>query len=81
MSPDGDSLAKPTYSSIILLDNGYWLVENDGKFGLLNDKGKLIVKPAYVSIRALGDGSEVTFQALDANGTEVLLNAKGKPQK
>ena len=81
LSPECASLAKPAYTSVASLVSGYWLVENEGRFGLLTDKGKLIVKPSYTSIRPIGEGPEVTFQALDANGAEVLLNAKGVPQK
>ena len=81
LNAEGGSLIKPIYSSLTLLENGYWLVKDEVFFGLLNDQGKLIVKPTYASISPVMGGSEAAFQAVDAKGAQVLLDAKGKTKK
>jgi len=52
----------PNYESIEMIGNGLYLVSNKGKFGVLNDKEKVILPPKYDKVGTFKSHYAVLFE-------------------
>jgi hypothetical protein len=61
--------------SLVVMDNGYILAKNHGKYGLYNQKAKEIIPIQYDFLSTFGADSMITVRQGDKEG---LINVRGK---
>ncbi len=69
-----------TYDNIVQVIGGkYYKVLKDGKFGIIDTKGKVILEPQYeyISATTVQDGTELVFECQNGEHYD-LMNEKGK---
>ena len=54
-SGDGQIIKNPSFDSIVPLSNGYFLVERQGLYGVINKSGNDILPTIYKSIKQYGE--------------------------
>ena len=93
VSADGKLIISPLYDAIDAItlayysEEGstyYYLIEADERYGLLDDKGKMIIKPKYSSLNPLGYLPYIVATYYDSSMEDVkdgLINAKGQVVK
>lgn len=69
-----------TYDNIVQVIGGkYYKVLKDGKFGIVDTKGKVILKPQYeyISATTVQDGTEIVFECQNGEHYDIM-NESGK---
>lgn len=71
------NILKPTFSEMRIFENGLSKFQIKGKWGLINEKGKIVIKPNFDTEYSFGSENE-GFVALEKNKKYGYANLKGE---
>lgn len=66
----GKDILKPSFTDMRAFQNGLSLFEKDGKWGLIDDKGKIILKPSFATEDECAKASESYFTTAKNKSTD-----------
>lgn len=78
---DGTIILSPTYDSFHKYQNGYFSVKNNGKYGVIDKSGKMVVPCKYGYIWDMSEDMFVVKNeegAVKLNGKYAFVNSQGK---
>lgn len=74
----GQVYTKDRYKNTKLLDNGFAQVEKDGKYGVIDEKGKYVVPIMYDEMKFIVQHANNYFIGVKKNGKYGIINLKNE---
>ncbi len=74
LGPDAKALTESIYDGIVPLSNRYWMVTINGKRGLLDSTGKVLLQPVFGDIRQAGQ----SIRCYSGSRMEVYVEEGGR---